>query len=79
MGAGPDVLELFPKYLFSADQSARNLPVNRPVIVYLWSKDMVHRFTLPQMRVKQNVVSGIAQPVWFTPTYARLLHHSNAG
>jgi cytochrome c oxidase subunit II len=45
-----------------------NLPVDRPAIVYLSSKDMVHSFALPQMRVKQDAVPGIAQPVWFTPT-----------
>ena len=45
-----------------------HLPVNRPVILYLSSKDMVHSFTLPQMRVKQDVIPGLAQPVWFTPT-----------
>lgn len=45
-----------------------HLPVNRPVIVHLSSKDMVHSFALPQMRVKQDVIPGIAQPVWFTPT-----------
>jgi len=45
-----------------------NVPVNRPVIVYLSSKDMVHSFGLPQMRVKQDAIPGIAQPVWFTPT-----------
>ena len=44
-----------------------NLPVNRPAIVYLSSKDMVHSFALPQMRVKQDTIPGIAQPVWFTP------------
>jgi cytochrome c oxidase subunit II len=44
------------------------LPVNKPVIVHLSSKDMVHSFALPQMRVKQDAVPGIAQPVWFTPT-----------
>ena len=45
-----------------------NLPVNRPVIVHLSSKDMVHGFALPQMRVKQDAIPGIGQPVWFTPT-----------
>lgn len=45
-----------------------NVPVNRPVIVHLSSKDMVHSFALPQMRVKQDAIPGIAQPVWFTPT-----------
>jgi heme/copper-type cytochrome/quinol oxidase subunit 2 len=29
---------------------------------------MVHSFTLPQMRVKQDTIPGLAQPVWFTPT-----------
>jgi cytochrome c oxidase subunit 2 len=45
-----------------------NVPVNRPVIVHLSSKDMVHSFALPQMRVKQDAIPGIGQPVWFTPT-----------
>jgi cytochrome c oxidase subunit 2 len=45
-----------------------NLPVGRPAIVHLSSKDMVHSFTLPQMRVKQDAVPGVSQPVWFTPT-----------
>jgi len=45
-----------------------NLPVNRPSIVYLSSKDVVHSFTLPQMRVKQDANPGTVQPVWFTPT-----------
>ncbi len=45
-----------------------NLPVGRPVIVYLSSKDVIHSFGLPQMRVKQDAVPGIVQPVWFTPS-----------
>ena len=45
-----------------------NLPLGRPAIVYLSSKDMVHSFTLPQMRVKQDTVPGLSQPLWFTPT-----------
>jgi cytochrome c oxidase subunit 2 len=45
-----------------------NVPVDRPVIVHLSSKDMVHSFTLPQMRVKQDAIPGVSQPVWFTPT-----------
>lgn len=45
-----------------------NLPVGRPVIVYLSTKDVVHSFGLPQMRIKQDSTPGIVQPVWFTPT-----------
>ena len=45
-----------------------HLPIGRPVIVLLSSKDVVHSFGLPQMRVKQDAVPGLVQPVWFTPT-----------
>ncbi len=44
-----------------------NVPIGKPVIVFLSSKDVVHSFGLPQMRVKQDAVPGIVQPVWFTP------------
>jgi cytochrome c oxidase subunit 2 len=45
-----------------------NLPVGRPVIIYLSSKDVIHSLGMPQMRVKQDAIPGIVQPVWFTPT-----------
>jgi cytochrome c oxidase subunit II len=45
-----------------------NLPVGKPVIVHLSSKDVIHSFSLPQMRVKQDAVPGMTFPVWFTPT-----------
>jgi cytochrome c oxidase subunit II len=45
-----------------------NLPVGKPVIVYLSSKDVIHSFGLNEMRVKQDATPGIVQPVWFTPT-----------
>lgn len=44
------------------------LPVDKPVIVHLSSKDVIHSFSLIQMRVKQDAVPGISIPVWFTPT-----------
>jgi cytochrome c oxidase subunit 2 len=45
-----------------------NLPINRPVIVHLSSKDVIHSFGLPQMRVKQDAIPGIVHNLWFTPT-----------
>jgi cytochrome c oxidase subunit 2 len=44
------------------------LPVNKPVIIYLSSKDVIHSFSLIQMRVKQDTIPGESIPVWFTPT-----------
>ena len=43
------------------------LPVNRPVIVKLRSKDVIHSFNVPQMRVKQDAVPGFTIPIWFVP------------
>lgn len=43
------------------------LQVNRPVIVRLSSKDVIHSFGLPYMRVKQDAIPGMQVPVHFTP------------
>jgi len=45
-----------------------NLPENRPVLVQLSSKDVIHSFGLYEMRVKQDAVPGLTIPVWFVPT-----------
>lgn len=42
-----------------------NVPVNKPVIVRLSSKDVIHSFSLPVMRVKQDAIPGQVIPVWF--------------
>jgi cytochrome c oxidase subunit 2 len=45
-----------------------NLPVGRPVIIHLSSKDVIHSFGLPLFRVKQDAIPGQSIRVWFTPT-----------
>lgn len=45
-----------------------HLPVNKPAIVHLSSKDVIHSFGLPEMRIKQDAVPGISIPVWWVPT-----------
>jgi cytochrome c oxidase subunit 2 len=44
-----------------------NLPVDRPVLVHLSSKDVIHSFGLYEMRVKQDAIPGMEIPVWFIP------------
>ena len=44
------------------------LPVNRPAVIQLTSRDVIHSFTLNEMRVKQDATPGLLTPVWFTPT-----------
>ena len=45
--------------------SELHLPINKPVICELSSKDVIHSFFIPVMRVKQDVVPGMRIPVWF--------------
>jgi len=44
------------------------LQANRPIIVKLRSKDVIHSFNVPEMRVKQDAIPGLTIPIWFTPT-----------
>ncbi len=44
------------------------VPVNHPVLIHLTSKDVIHSFTLYEMRVKQDAIPGTDSPVWFIPT-----------
>ena len=44
-----------------------HIPVGRPVIVHLSTKDVMHSFGLPIMRVKQDVIPGMSIQTWFTP------------
>jgi len=45
-----------------------NVPVGKPVVIHLSSKDVIHSLNLPAFRVKQDAVPGLNIPVWFTPT-----------
>lgn len=44
------------------------LPVDRTVVVRLTSRDVIHSFTLNEMRVKQDATPGMFARTWFTPT-----------
>ena len=47
-----------------------NLPIDRPVLVHLSTKDVIHSFGLYEMRVKQDAIPGMSIPVWFIPNRA---------
>ena len=47
-----------------------HLPVGESVKVLLRSKDVLHDFTVPQLRVKMDLVPGMITYLWFTPTRA---------
>jgi len=45
-----------------------HLPIGEAVEIHLTSKDVIHSFFIPVMRVKQDVIPGMSIPVSFTPT-----------
>jgi cytochrome c oxidase subunit II len=57
-GAADDVISI----------NQMHLPIDRPVIVQLMARDVIHSFGVPAMRVKQDAIPGMMIPVWFTPT-----------
>ena len=44
------------------------LPANKPIIIKLRSKDVIHSFGVPEFRVKQDAIPGLTIPVYFVPT-----------
>ncbi len=42
-----------------------HFPVGKKVLVHLTSKDVIHSFSMPVMRVKQDAIPGMTVPLWF--------------
>jgi cytochrome c oxidase subunit 2 len=61
--AGPDGLFGTPDDVVTLDEL--HVPVDRPVIVKLKSKDVVHSFYLPNFRIKQDALPGVITRLWF--------------
>lgn len=45
-----------------------HVPSDEPVVLAIKSQDVLHSFFLPNLRVKQDVVPGMSQFVWFVAT-----------
>lgn len=48
--------------------SEMRLPIGKPVKVLLRSIDVLHNFSVAQIRVKMDLVPGLVTYIWFTPT-----------
>jgi cytochrome c oxidase subunit II len=44
------------------------MPLNQPVKAMLRSRDVLHNYTVPQFRVKMDMVPGMVSYLWLTPT-----------
>jgi cytochrome c oxidase subunit II len=49
-------------------QNIMAIPVNRPIKLIVRSRDVLHSFFVPGLRVKQDAVPGMGIPVHFTAT-----------
>ncbi len=45
-----------------------HIPVDKKIRIDLSSKDVIHSFSLPELRVKQDAIPGMAIPMHFTAT-----------
>ncbi len=59
------------EFVYENGKSSRDLviPVNRPVKLNLISEDVNHSLFIPAFRVKEDVVPGYDNYMWFTPYY----------
>jgi len=45
-----------------------HLPVGETIMLHIKSEDVLHSFFLPNLRIKQDVVPGMLQRMWFSAT-----------
>lgn len=51
-------------------QNQLHVPLGKPTLIHLSSRDVIHSFFVPEFRVKQDAVPGLSTLVWFEPTRA---------
>ncbi len=44
-----------------------HVPLGKPTLLYMTSKDVIHSFFVPEFRVKQDIMPGMRIPLWFEP------------
>ncbi|MCE0496545.1 MAG: hypothetical protein LV481_01175 [Methylacidiphilales bacterium] len=47
-----------------------HVPIDHPIVVDVMSKDVIHDFCIPNMRVAQDAIPGSSIPTWFVPVKA---------
>jgi cytochrome c oxidase subunit 2 len=71
LGARPGPLGIDPSDTSGRDDLVRTtlvIPVNRPISLTLRSKDVIHNFYVPALRLKQDAVPGMKIDIHFTAT-----------
>ena len=64
---GPDDILYTPDDIIRTDGDL-HIPVGEEILLTITSKDVLHSLFLPNMRMKQDVVPGMDQSMWFKAT-----------
>ena len=59
------------KFAYEGGPNAVNtlrVPTGRPIRLLMTSRDVIHSFYVPELRVKQDLQPGRTTQMWFTPT-----------
>ena len=59
-----------PRRTTSVVVNTLTCPIGRPVIITLTARDVIHSFTINEMRVRQDATPGLTVRTWFTPMTA---------
>jgi cytochrome c oxidase subunit 2 len=62
---GPDGELYTPDDIFHVNDL--HVPVNEEILLVIKSQDVLHSFFLPNLRIKQDLVPGMKQYLWFKP------------
>lgn len=57
--------------------SSLHIPFGNKALVNMRTKDVIHSFFIPHMRVKQDTVPGLRQRVWFQPNRIKMINLKN--
>ncbi len=68
-----------PQYDDVPDVNELHLWKDNPVVVYLTTRDVIHSFNIPVMRVKQDALPGKMIPVWFIANMANTAKDPKTG
>ncbi|OYV06860.1 MAG: hypothetical protein CFE26_04010 [Verrucomicrobiales bacterium VVV1] len=56
-----------PNALDDFTSSNLKLPLKKPVVLNITTKDVIHNYSLIPMRIQQDAIPGKEIPMWFTP------------
>ncbi|MDB5026805.1 MAG: coxB, partial [Candidatus Eremiobacteraeota bacterium] len=64
----------YPKLANPVTDQVMHLPVNTPTTIHVTSRDVIHGFWVPELRMKADMVPGLVNTIRVTPTVPGTYH-----